>query len=497
MRAAAITFTCMAACAVSLAGPLSRQATADDNPAHALADKFARAAQQAEQAQARSKADEAAKQEEAERARLAAEASERRKAEAQKAEARRRAEYEADMLRRASAEAEARREADQRAFEEQARREAEQEQARIAAEQENARLDAEQEKARADAEREKARIAAEQEKVRLAAEQERARAEAARLAQEAEAQRQEKARRAEQARKAEAERLAGEVEEKRRAEELAVKAEEARKAEAARLAKQADEKRVAEERAAEERRVAEEARARLERMRMEEARRIAEKFRLAREARERERGVRNSLGGPPPPPEMDEPAPWSVDTAPANTGAIPSRVTVLLLMQPKRRGFSGTPGAANPVLCLGRSCYISAGPGASADRLSRRKTLGPANSIGRRAGPCRRQLGCVFRNVDLGGVSGAIQPIDMGLLRHDRRDIKTVRADRTCEVIAGNLFCATPIVGHRYRAWIVPETMAATVGPRALERALAQGLPAARSAEREDWLTNVQALPTR
>ena len=487
MRAAAITFTCMAACAVSLAGPLSRQATADDNPAHALADKFARAAQQAEQAQAEKKTEEAAKQEEAERARLAAEASERRKAEAQKAEARRRAEYEADMLRRASAEAEARREADQRAFEEQARREAEQEQAR---------LEAEQQKARADAEREKARIATEQEKVRLAAEQERARAEATRLAQEAEAQRREEARRAEQARKAEAERLAGEVEEKRRAEELAVKAEEARKAEAARLAKQADEKRVAEERAAEERRVAEEARARLERMRMEEARRIAEKFRLAREARERERGVRNSLGGPPPPPEMDEPAPWSVDTAPANTGAIPSRVTVLLLMQPKRRGFSGTPGAANPVLCLGRSCYISAGPGASADRLSRRKTLGPANSIGRRAGPCRRQLGCVFRNVDLGGVSGAIQPIDMGLLRHDRRDIKTVRADRTCEVIAGNLYCATPVTGHRYRAWIVPEAMAATVGPRALERALAQGLPAARSAEREDWLTNVQALPT-
>ena len=102
MRAAAITFTCMAACAVSLAGPLSRQATADDNPAHALADKFARAAQQAEQAQAEKKAEEAAKKEEAERARLAAEASERRKAEAQKAEAQRRAEYEADMLRRAS-----------------------------------------------------------------------------------------------------------------------------------------------------------------------------------------------------------------------------------------------------------------------------------------------------------------------------------------------------------------------------------------------------------
>jgi colicin import membrane protein len=103
----------------------------------------------------------------------------------------------------------------------------------------------------------------------------------------------------------------------------------------------------------------------------------------------------------------------------------------------------------------------------------------------------------VFRNVDLGGVSGAIQPVDMGLLRHDRRDIKSVRADRTCDVIAGRLFCATPIIGHRYRAWVVPEAIAAKAGSRALENALAEGLPAARSAQREDWLTDVHALPTR
>ena len=479
MRVAAITFTCMAAFAVTLAQPLSRPAAAADAAAHALADKFARAAAEAVRAQEAKKADEAARKAEAERARIAAENAAHRKAEAQ------RAADEADMLRRAHAEAEARREADQQAFEEQ----------------EKARLEAEQERARAEAEEEKARIAAEEEKARVAAEQERARAEAARLAQEAETQRKEDERRAEEARQAEAARLAREVEEQRRAEEEAARADEARQAEAARLAKEAEVKRLAQkraqERAAEQKRLAEEARAKLEQMRMEEARRIAEKFRLAREARERERGTRNSLGGPPPPPEMDQPAPWSVDKGLAHTGKMPSRVTVLLLMEPRRRGFAGTPGSANPVLCIGRSCYISAGPETPANRLSRWKALGPANSIGRRAGPCRKQLTCVFRNVDLGGVSGAIQPVDMGLLRHDRRDIKTVRADRTCDVIAGRLFCATPIIGHRYRAWVVPEAIAAKAGWRALERALAEGLPAARSAQREDWLTDVYALPTR
>jgi colicin import membrane protein len=376
------------------------------------------------------------------------------------------------MLRRAQAEAEARRAADQRAFEEQARSEAE-------------------EKARIEDERERERIAAEQEKARIAAEQEKARAEADRLAQEADERRQENEQRAEEARKVEAARLAREVEEQRRADEQA-------KAEEARRVKEAEEKRLADaQREAAEKRRADEARAKLEAMRMEEARRIAEKFRLAREARERERGTRNSLGGPPPAPEVPEVAPWSVETDAARRRPMPTRVTVLLLMEPRRHGFAGKRRAANPVLCIGRGCYISSGPNNPADHMSRWKALGPANSVGRRAGPCRNRLRCVFRNVELGAAAAAIQPVDMGLWRHDRRDIKTVRADRTCDLIGGRLFCATPVIGHRYRAWIVPESIAARAGADALEDALEEGLPSVRSAEREDWLTNVHALPTR
>jgi colicin import membrane protein len=106
-------------------------------------------------------------------------------------------------------------------------------------------------------------------------------------------------------------------------------------------------------------------------------------------------------------------------------------------------------------------------------------------------------LVCIFRDVDLYGKSAAIQPVDMGFWHHDRRETRTVEADRTCDVVAGQLYCAKPIVARGYRAWIVPESVAVEAGPEALEDALDDGLPAARSVERDDWWANVHDLPTR
>jgi chromosome segregation ATPase len=452
------------------------------------------------------------------------------------------------MLARARAEAEARRAADRRAFEAQARAEAEREKARaqaeleraqaeaerekarVAAEQEKARIAAEQEKARAEAEREKARVAAEQEKARIAAEQEKARlaaeqekarlaaeqekarleaeekaqaeaerekarvaaerekarADAAHLAREAEERRQEIEARAEEARRAEAARLAREVEDKR-------KAEEAQRAEAERLAKEAEDKRLAEERTkAGEKQRADAARAALEARRMEEARRIAEKFRLAREARERARNTRSSLGGPVPTPDAQN------DTRDdLRSRGQPTRVTVLLVMEPRRLRFGHARKWAHPVLCVGAGCYISTGVENPADYMPRRQALGPVNTIGRRAGACRLQLACTFRDVDLYGGSPTIQPVDMGFWHHDRREIRTAKPDRTCDVVARQLYCAKPILARGYRAWIVPESVAIEAGPEALEEALDDGLPAARSVERDDWWANVHDLPTR
>ncbi len=48
-----------------------------------------------------------------------------------------------------------------------------------------------------------------------------------------------------------------------------------------------------------------------------------------------------------------------------------------------------------------------------------------------------------------------------------------------------------------YRAWVVPEIVAVKAGALALERALDDGLPSARSASYDGWGSTVQALPTR
>jgi hypothetical protein len=196
-------------------------------------------------------------------------------------------------------------------------------------------------------------------------------------------------------------------------------------------------------------------------------------------------------------------APWNLsrdsednqDRGPARF--LPVRVTVLLIMDPRHRIFAASPPTANPVLCIGEGCYVSGGANAPAEYMPRWSALGPANSIGRRAGPCRNQLTCVFRDVELGGGYAQIQPVDMGLLHHDRREIRGVRPDPTCDLINGHLFCAEPVVGRGYRAWIVPELIATKAGAETLREALAHGLPTGRSAELDPWRSQVHAERSR
>lgn len=385
---------------------------AEDDAAHTLADKFSRAAEDAERA-------EAAKKAEAKRARAAERASRQRR----EAEARRKA-YEEDMLARARAEAAARQAEAKRLAEERARAE---------------------EKRRAES--------------------------AARLAKEVEEKRL-----AEEARRAEAARLVKVAEEKRLAQER-------RKAESARLARQAEDERLAEER-----HKAAKNRAELESLRAQEARRIVREFQRARERRMRQADAKkNSLGGPRPPvAELDDSRQqdesWPEKDNRELATKYPARVTVLVLMEPRNRGRRRYRRAAYPVLCVGKRCYISAGAEKTANALSRPQVLGPFNSLGRRAGPCNNQLVCVFRGVTLDRNPSHIQPVDMGLLRHKRRDIRKAEPDRTCTVTRGSLRCASVIIAHRYRAWIVPEAIAEEAGPKALEEALHNGLTTARSA---------------
>jgi colicin import membrane protein len=137
---------------------------------------------------------------------------------------------------------------------------------------------------------------------------------------------------------------------------------------------------------------------------------------------------------------------------------------------------------ADPVLCLGASCWVSAGPDKSAVEAARGKVLGPGNTLGRRAAACNHSLGCVFRDVDLKTDSASLQPIDLRIMRHDRRQPLAVRADRSCDFVGRRLHCATLFRAKDWRAWVIPEALAREAGEGALKEAIERGLPSGRAA---------------
>ncbi len=153
-----------------------------------------------------------------------------------------------------------------------------------------------------------------------------------------------------------------------------------------------------------------------------------------------------------------------------------TRVTILLVMEPGRRGIRRFSRTADPILCVGATCYISRGAERNARAMPRRRAFGTINTLGGRAGACRNTPRCVFRNVDLGVPEALVQPIDLRYLRHDRRALVRVKADPTCRGHSGRLNCEVSTHGPDYRLWVVPERMARSVGARGLQRALETGL---------------------
>ncbi len=421
------------------------------------------------------------------------------KAEAARLEKARRKADEEDMLARARAEAEERRLAQEHRLREIERAEAEAEAERMRA----ATLAAETERRKA-VEREAARLA---EAKRIAEEEERRAAETKRIAEAEEMRRRVEAERvavAERARaeddarrRAEEERVARIAEESRRAREerrLAIERqlaeEEARRAAEARavaaLAAEREQRqlaiarREAAEREAARQRAEQDNIARLEAAREEEARRLSDRIRRTREARldpETPFAPPHGLGGP----HANDLRP---DSRPiyAPRPAPSTRVTVLLVMEPGRRGIRRFDKSADPIICVNGSCYVSRGASASAQELPRGRAFGPSVALGSRAGVCNDSLTCVFRGVDLGRTSAEIQPIDLRVLRHDRREAQMIEADPTCRVIQGQLSCRQAVFADDYMMWIVPEAVASQAGPMALESAVQSGLATHHSA---------------
>ena len=85
----------------------------------------------------------------------------------------------------------------------------------------------------------------------------------------------------------------------------------------------------------------------------------------------------------------------------------------------------------------------------------------------------------------------------MGFLRHDRRETRAIEADRSCDATGG---AARLRIARRLDGLSRLDhsgSVADKAGALALERALDDGLPAARSASYGGWGSTVQALPTR
>jgi hypothetical protein len=160
------------------------------------------------------------------------------------------------------------------------------------------------------------------------------------------------------------------------------------------------------------------------------------------------------------------------------------RFAVLLVMAPgnygiRRRG----PRVADPILCAPDGCFVSEGADRPARFLRGRKALGFFNTFGKRAGACRRRLGCVFRGVELGRFPDYLQPVDLHILKHDRRRPNEISGDSQCRTDGEHLVCSRGIYAKTYAMWIVPERVAEEAGPDALERAVAEGLSGSRSAD--------------
>lgn len=170
-------------------------------------------------------------------------------------------------------------------------------------------------------------------------------------------------------------------------------------------------------------------------------------------------------------------------TVPARFGAEPDwRVTVLMIMAPGTYGIRRGASVADPVLCTTDGCYVSNGADIPARFMPRRRALGVGNTLGARAGACRQSLRCVFRDMAF-EYPALLQPVDLHILKHDRRRPQRVITDSDCRLAAGRLTCSRGIYAEDYALWIVPERLAAMAGPEALEWALRDGLSYSRSAD--------------
>jgi hypothetical protein len=186
-------------------------------------------------------------------------------------------------------------------------------------------------------------------------------------------------------------------------------------------------------------------------------------------------GLRMALEPGAEAPGMREPEPPAAEDGLGPRRLQDTEVTVLLWLAPGTYGIRRGRRTADPIVCVADGCYVSRGAEQPARFLPGRRALGIRNTWGNRAGACRHALGCVFRAVDLGRLPGYLQPVDLHILKHDRRRGQRVGADSSCRLASGRLLCRHGLATENYALWVVPEPLAVAAGPLVLQRALAEG----------------------
>lgn len=161
---------------------------------------------------------------------------------------------------------------------------------------------------------------------------------------------------------------------------------------------------------------------------------------------------------------------------PAAVAPASGRATVLVVLShtPERPG--SLPRTFDPILCMDAQCYVSSGPATQAKPIAKPQALSTKNTITAGAGACAGKNQCAFRGIDI-SAKAQVEIVDLGLVRHERREALVAAIDKSCRVEDGDLACDHPLTAPDYRIWIVPEDVAGTAGPNGLEAALADELP--------------------
>jgi hypothetical protein len=160
------------------------------------------------------------------------------------------------------------------------------------------------------------------------------------------------------------------------------------------------------------------------------------------------------------------------------TTAVPAaRASLLLAIETGGTASKDGPAPTyDPMICMGDTCFVSAGLNSDAVKLSKLDALKLKTTTEASPDSCKGKIACVFRNVAV-PPGAQVQVIELGSATHDPVRALDAKLDSTCKLTAADLTCDNPILTTDFKIWVVPEETARTAGVVALEEAVADGLP--------------------